>query len=548
MKSLSGNTGGLKSSQVGALTRLYRRRVPPEQVITPELARAMCAISREIGRQVGVLVDRRGEVQYVLVGDDREIQIPDLSNWRMGHSRLRGLRCLHTHLKGEALTDDDMNDLSGLRLDMMGAIVADRDGRPGSLHLAHVEADPTAADTAVRLPVMDPHHPDFAFDAFVDELESRMGKAPGARDVKDPRERVLLVSAATGRREVAEESLEELAALALSNDLIVVGRMLQMVRRLHPRFLLGQGKVKEAALKAMQLEADLILFDQELAPGQLDAIAGATELKVIDRTQLILDIFSRRAHSTDGKVQVELAQLRYRLPRLGLRQAALSRLTGGIGGRGPGETRLEIDTRRARDRIRRLEKQLDGLSRGRAERRKRRVSADVPIISLVGYTNAGKSTLLNKLTQSDVVAEDMLFATLDTATRRLRFPREREVLITDTVGFIRRLPPDLVRAFAATLDELSDADLLLHVVDVSHPAYEEQIEAVNRILNDLKLGEVPQLLVLNKADRLPPGEAQALARRHKGVAVSALDKKTFADLLNAVEERLWGMGKGEALT
>jgi len=284
----------------------------------------------------------------------------------------------------------------------------------------------------------------------------------------------------------------------------------------------------------------VILFDQDLAPAQLEAVAEATELKVLDRTQLILDIFARRALSADGKVQVELAQLRYRLPRLGVRQQALSRLTGGIGGRGPGETRLEIDLRRARDRIRHLENQLEALSRGRAQRRRRRLARDVPIVSLVGYTNAGKSTLLNALTRSETVAEDRLFATLDTATRRLRLPREREVLVTDTVGFIRRLPPDLIRAFRATLDELADADLLLHVVDVSHPGFEDQIEAVGKILAELGLGDVPQLLVLNKADRVEPETARALCRRLGAVAVSALDPATFPPLLDALRDRLWG--------
>jgi len=269
-------------------------------------------------------------------------------------------------------------------------------------------------------------------------------------------------------------------------------------------------------------------------------VTGATELKVLDRTQLILDIFARRAHSTDGKVQVELAQLRYRLPRLARRQEALSRLTGGIGGRGPGETRLEIDLRRTRDRIRHLERQLGALSRGRAERRKRRVASAVPIASLVGYTNAGKSTLLNALTASRTVAEDRLFATLDTATRRLRFPKEREVLVTDTVGFIRRLPPDLFNAFRATLDELTDADLLLHVVDVSHPRCEDHMEAVHGILKELGLDGVPRLVVLNKADRVDPETADAMARRLGGVPVSALHPETFGRLMDAMEKRLWG--------
>jgi GTP-binding protein HflX len=264
-----------------------------------------------------------------------------------------------------------------------------------------------------------------------------------------------------------------------------------------------------------------------------------TEMRVIDRTQLILDIFARRAHSRDGKVQVELAQLKYRLPRLSERSTALSRLTGGIGGRGPGETRLEIDMRRARDRIRRLEKELKALSASRQQRRERRVRSGIPIVSIVGYTNAGKSTLFNNLTKSHVKAEDLLFATLDTATRRLRFPREREVVITDTVGFIKDLPPDLLGAFHATLDEMQDADLLLHVVDIGNPRFEHQMESVDTLLTEIGLNQIPRLIVLNKADQVNPLWAKAIAKRFEGVACSAIDPGTFGDLLREIEKRVW---------
>jgi GTP-binding protein HflX len=260
---------------------------------------------------------------------------------------------------------------------------------------------------------------------------------------------------------------------------------------------------------------------------------------VIDRTQLILDIFARRAHSGDGKVQVELAQLKYRLPRLSERSTALSRLTGGIGGRGPGETRLEIDMRRARDRIRRLEKQLDALGKARDQRRERRVKSEIPIVSIAGYTNAGKSTLFNTLTKSEVKVEDLLFATLDTATRRLRFPRDREVVITDTVGFIRDLPEDLLGAFRATLDEMQDADLILHVVDISNPRFEQQMESVDKILTEIGLDHIPRLVVFNKVDLVNRFWAKALARRFHGVYCSAINSDTFGDLLREIEKRVW---------
>ncbi len=272
---------------------------------------------------------------------------------------------------------------------------------------------------------------------------------------------------------------------------------------------------------------------------QARSLAAITELKVLDRTQLILDIFARRAHTRDGKVQVELAQLKYILPRLRGKGTAMSRLMGGIGGRGPGETKLEIDLRRIRERITRLEKQLETLARGRRQRRQKRVRAQVPIVSIVGYTNAGKSTLLNALTQSAVFTEDLLFATLDTATRRLRFPLEREVIITDTVGFIRELPKNLVGAFKATLEELEDADLLLHVVDIANPRFEEQIAAVEKILADLDLERIPRVLVFNKIDLVAADEARALARRFGALAVSARDRASFAPLLAELQRRFW---------
>jgi GTP-binding protein HflX len=308
---------------------------------------------------------------------------------------------------------------------------------------------------------------------------------------------------------------------------------------------MGEGKLKEVVIRALQQGATLLVFDQDLTPAQVRAITAITEVKVIDRSQLILDIFARRAHTLDGKVQVELAQLRYILPRLTGKGTAMSRLMGGIGGRGPGETKLETDRRRIHDRIARLEKQLADLGRQRRQRRQKRVAAGVPIVSIVGYTNAGKSTLLNALTQSQVFTEDLLFATLDTATRRLRFPREREVIITDTVGFIRQLPKSLMGAFKATLEELEDARLLLHVVDIANPRCEEQIHAVERILRDLELHEIPRLLVFNKIDLVPAETVAALCRRFEALPVSARDRTSFVPLLGELEERFWGPDEGQ---
>jgi GTP-binding protein HflX len=269
------------------------------------------------------------------------------------------------------------------------------------------------------------------------------------------------------------------------------------------------------------------------------------QLTVLDRTQLILDIFAQRARSRDAKLQVELAQLRYRLPRLHEKNTMMSRLTGGIGGRGPGETKLEENRRRARERIHRLEKEIDRFSEQRAGRRAERVRRGLPIVAIVGYTNAGKSTLLNTLTRSDVLAEDRLFATLDPTTRRLRLPREREIIIADTVGFIRDLPRDLARAFRATLEELDEADLLLHVVDAADPANEQQVAAVEAILSDLGLAETRRILAMNKVDLLPEDERARLARPGNEppmIPISARDAATTGPLLEAVEAALASQG------
>jgi len=525
------------------LERLYRRRMPPDTVITPEAARALTEASSEIGRQVGLIIDRTGSIRDVLIGSNKDILIPDLSDHRLGAKRLRGVRFIHTHLKDQPLNQEDLTDLALLRLDLIAAIVVGRDGLPGSISLAYL-VPPNAEEKLYEvLPPQSVHT--VALDAaeFIADIERQMERAQAVREVAK-RDRAILVSVSKKSKHEQEESVEELKELARSDGITVLDSVIQRLHEINPRYLLGVGKLKELIIRSQQLGADLIVFNQDLTPAQVKAIGDITEMRVIDRTQLILDIFARRAHSGDGKVQVELAQLKYRLPRLSERSTALSRLTGGIGGRGPGETRLEIDMRRARDKIRRLEKQLEGLGKARSQRRERRIQSAIPIVSIAGYTNAGKSTLFNMLTRSEVKAEDLLFATLDTATRRLRFPRDREVVITDTVGFIRDLPKDLLGAFRATLDEMQDADLILHVVDISNPRFEQQMESVDKILNEIGLEEIPRLVVMNKTDLVNPHWAKAIAHRFKGVTCSAINQESFGNLLQEIENRLWGDGLG----
>jgi GTP-binding protein HflX len=526
------------------LERLYRRRTPPEAIITPEAARALTEASAETGRQTGLLIDRGGSTRYVIVGTDRDILIPDLSDYRLGSKRLRGVRFIHTHLKDVPLNQEDLTDLALLRLDMIAALSVRPGGLPGSISIAHLLPPNPEQKLYEIIPPQPVHSLDINAAQFIAGLEREMERTRPAVEV-GKKDRAILVSVSKRGKAEQEESIEELKELARSDNIQVLDAMIQRPHDISPKYLLGEGKLKELIIRSQQLGADLIVFNQNLTPSQVKAIGDVTEMRVIDRTQLILDIFARRAHSRDGKVQVELAQLKYRLPRLSERSTALSRLTGGIGGRGPGETRLEIDMRRARDRIRGLEKELKALSKGRQQRRERRIQSGIPIVSIVGYTNAGKSTLLNTLTKSEVKVEDLLFATLDTATRRLRFPREREVVITDTVGFIQDLPEDLLGAFRATLDEMQDADLLLHVVDISSQRFEHQMGSVDTILIDLELDRIPRLVVFNKVDKVDAVWARAIAKRFSGVTCSAIKPDTFGDLLKEIEKRVWGEESAE---
>ncbi len=536
-----GNTTGLKPSQIKALEKIYQRRLPASEVITAELARYLTEQSGELRRQIGLIIDRGGEVKYVILGDDREIVIPDLAGFALGRSGLRGLRCIHTHLKGEPLSQDDLNDLALLRLDVMISIAVGEDGGSGALHFAHLIPPNPAGQIHLLQKISSIYSWKLDFAAFIRALDVELEASRSETvDLGDNREKAILLSVTQALLREAEDSMDELAELSRTADVVVLDRIMQRSRKLHPRSLMGEGKLKEVVISALHKGATLLVFDQDLSPVQVRTISAMTELKVIDRSQLILDIFARRAHTLDGKVQVELAQLKYILPRLTGRGTAMSRLMGGIGGRGPGETKIEIDRRRIRDRIRRLEKQLSELGKGRLQRRQKRIKTGVPIVSIVGYTNAGKSTLLNALTQSQVFTENLLFATLDTSTRRLRFPEEREVIITDTVGFIRQLPKSLMGAFKATLEELADAHLLLHVVDISNPRFEEQIRSVDRILQDLGLHQIPRVLVFNKIDLIPEEEVAPCCRRFEAIAVSAHQRETFSDLLREMEERCWG--------
>jgi GTP-binding protein HflX len=542
---VTGNTQGLKASEIKALERLYRRRVAPTDVVSPELATQLAAQTAELHRQVGVLIDRRGAIQHVMVGDASKIVLPDFGRIRGGSGRFRGLRLVHTHLRNEALTRDDLTDLALLRLDAVAAITVDAAGRPGKLFVAHMVPDGPANE----LPAEQATAPKTNFIELITRVEQQFGRAHRVASTDQGKVRVLVVHVDIGRSRDSEARIAELRELCRTAGVKVLDVLVQRRPEPDPKFLVGRGKLDEILLRAMQLGAEAVIFDPDLSPGQARAISEATELKVLDRTMLILDIFAQHATSRDGKLQVELAQLRYALPRLVEKNTMMSRLTAGpggvagLGGRGPGETKLEINRRRARERIQLLEKRLADLADDRRLRRQRRNHRDIPIIAICGYTNAGKSTLLNALTQGDALAADKLFATLDPISRRLRFPQEREVVITDTVGFIRDLPKELVAAFRATLEEMADADLLVHVVDASDPDRDQHIRAVEEILNDLGLSDKPRIIVWNKADQLEATDADHLAQHGGGFVVSALESATFGPLLLGIERALWRQGK-----
>jgi len=485
-----------------------------------------------------LIIARRGDVAHVVVGDNKQILIPDLGRFRLGAGRLKGFRCIHTHLNGEPLSEEDLTDMVLLGLDLMVCIQVGDRGIPGSISYAHILPENSQGEGWNITLVPDIGQMNIDFKELIQSLEDELARTYRSRTLQTG-ERAVLVGVTTGPTWETEESLGELMDLAISNDLDVADSVVQHINRTNPRFLIGKGKLSELVLRCLQTGSNLLIFDHELTPAQVKSLTDYTELKIIDRSQLILDIFARRAVTREGKIQVELAQLKYLLPRLATKNTAMSRLTGGIGGRGPGETKLEINRRRVRERIVRLNKALKGIKRQREDRRRLRNVRRLPVISIVGYTNAGKSTLLNTLTNSHVKVEDRLFATLDPTSRRLRFPREREVIITDTVGFIRDLPEDLMEAFAATLEELHDADLLLHVVDASSPRMDEQVRSVGGIMDRLNLDKIPSLLVLNKSDRLDSKEAIALSKGLGGIVISALDPHTLSGLLYQIEGIIW---------
>ncbi len=533
---LYGNHNDLKPRQRKLILQLYRRRSQPEEVLSLELARQLSLLSRDCGRELGLLLDRQGRVEMVIVGDSQAITIPSLHRYRLGHGRLRGLRCIHTCFRPEILNREDITDLTILRLDLMAVIEVNSAGLPEKIGVAHlvsgIETGKHISITPIPLDKLN-----FNCLELFSELESSAVSEFSHKTIDDEKQRAIIVSVGPDAARTLDQSVVEMSELARAAKITVVDTFTQQ-RRLHPHTAIGSGKLKEIIIAALEQDIELLLFDHDLNPTQVNNLARATDLKIIDRTLLILDIFARRALSREGKLKVELAQLKYRLPRISDKTTALSRLTGGIGSRGPGETTLEIDRRRIRERITRLEKKLKKMARNRANARKKRKRNQLPQVSIVGYTNAGKSTLLNVLTKSEIFTEDLPFATLDPTTRRLRLPQEQEIIITDTVGFIRKLPKDLLDTFRTTLEELNEADLLLHLIDSSNSEVNEQVETVEMLLKELELDHIPILTVANKVDLVNSETVQWLKKQHQAIAISARQPQTLAPLLAAITKIL----------
>jgi GTPase len=578
MTEVFGKVQGLKASQARRLERLSSRSASSQLVCDPFLARALTEAAADVGRYVAVMANRRGGIEHVVLGESTRLYLPDVGRVRGAAGRLRGLRLLLAKPQGDPhkplVVDGDLvTDLERLQLDALCVMEALPDGLPGRVSLCTMHPPPPTTTTTTtmqlgagfrerflsgeglvvagddtnkarstrhtRLDAPSIHELNVDFPELIADLETAMAK--GADDARDAaptaatRDSAVLVGV-YGKHEGlgrghAQASMNELVQLARTAGVRVVDQVMQVRDAIDGRTVVGSGKLEEICLRALHAGAEAVIFDRDLSPSQLNAITDITDMKVLDRTMLILDIFARRATSKEGRMQVELAQLKYSIPRLAKKQSGLSRLTGGIGGQGPGETKLEIDRRRAREKITRLERDIERFSQERALRRKHRQDQSVPVIALVGYTNAGKSTLLNCLTGADAYVANELFATLDTTTRRLRLGT-MDVVVTDTVGFIRDLPETLINAFRATLEELHEADVLLHVVDAQDDRQVEHMRAVEQVLEQLGVTTTPRMVVFNKC------EGGYTGKEPRGWRVSARTGEGKEALLIAVQQVL----------
>ncbi|MCD4743694.1 MAG: GTPase HflX [Desulfobacteraceae bacterium] len=533
-KNVIGNLSSLKATQIKQIENLYNFRTPSQFLITEEQLRELTAISHEIRRQIGLLIDRNGKTAHVIVGDPQGIVIPVTPDHMALPGKLKGLRCIHTHLKNEPLTFDDLTDLALLRLDYMAAVSIADNGTPDKIYSGHVLVNEIGDPYKILKPFFINN---LNIDCLnqISSIENKLSKKSTLYKAKKGKEKALLINVTTDSPKLSSTSLDELKELCKTCKISVIDTIIQRRKKIDSKFVVGKGKLAELTIKAIQKYATMLIFDRELSPSQIRSITNFVEIKVIDRTQLILDIFAKQAKSREGKLQVDLAQMQYLLPRLATKNTAMSRLTGGIGGRGPGETKLEINRRRVRDKITKLKKEINKIRAQRSQQRAQRKKKSLPVIAIVGYTNAGKSTLLNSLTNSNILAANRLFATLDPSSRRLRFPKDTEAIITDTVGFIQNLPKELMEAFHATLEELEYANVILHVVDISNPRYKQQMNSVEEILKKLKVNTTPVINIFNKQDRINLNNFDETWLLNQGLLITATQRKTLTPLVSKLE-------------
>ncbi len=533
-----GNKKSLRPRVIKSIDKLYSRKISKDEIISQDIAKELYELAKSIKRMIGLLVSREGTIREVIIGEKNILYLPDLGRYRLSSGRLRRLRFIYSDLskknnKEVMISSDIYTDLEKLRFDLVAGLKFE----DNNLLIKYANLLPRYSKESPSYEVsktLNFSNLDLNFTDFIEALDSELESSRPIKSLNSTN-RAILIGIYKNKSKVEENSLIELNELARTAGLKVVEKIVQY-RTPDPRTLIGKGKLEELVLEALRLEAEIIVFDSELSPSQWRSITNLTELKVLDRSMLILDIFAQRANSSAGRVQVELAQLKYNLPRLTELDAGLSRLTGGIGGRGPGETKLEIGRRRSREKITNLERQIEKLVKTRQLQSKERLSSNTPLVTIIGYTNAGKSTLFNQLTKSNVIQEDKLFATLDTTKRKLYLPatehkEAKQVILSDTVGFIRNLPKELINAFKATLEEVRDADLLLHLVDASDSDYEQRIKSVNSILESMELSHKPQIIVFNKMDLVD--KSLEFKDKDNAIFVSAAKREGFSEIFDA---------------
>lgn len=531
---VNGNITGIKNTLLESLSSLYDVKIPGDEFVTFEILSFMAEMTAALNREILICISRDGRIVDVSIGDTGKVSFSQMRLVR-NTDRLSGVRCIHTHPNGDGrLSGVDLGTLKSIRLDSMAALGVKENGDMTSFYAAFLgEPMGDGFDTVIHGPLRPYKLPHSTLLNEITLSDNRLKTS--AFDSEETKERAILVGMESNE---GYDTLSELAELAKTAGAEVIYSHLQRKRTIDNATYIGSGKAEELSLKGSELNADLFIFDDELSAIQIRNLEDILGARVIDRTQLILDIFATRAQSREGKLQVELAQLKYRLPRLLGQGLVLSRLGGGIGTRGPGEKKLEIDRRRIRRRIFELEEEIKEVTKQRELRRTARDKNHTPVVALVGYTNAGKSTLLNLLSSSNVTAADMLFATLDPVLRQVTLEGGTQILLSDTVGFINKLPHDLVNAFKSTLEEVKNADLILHVIDSSSDYYETQMRVVEEVLASLGVVETKRINVYNKMDALSPEQAAAFIAQADSVLISALHAKGIDALSKAIEREL----------